>query len=251
MEAFSWICPFCNRPATITENSIHSGSARLTLENKHGAKFLFAKFIVCPHPKCKEYTLSAMMFNTVWYERSREWILESQIKEWDLIPPSHAKVFPDYVPEAIRNDYAEACLIKDLSPKASATLARRCLQGMVRDFLKVKGKNLKAEIEKIKDKVDPLTWKAIDAVRSVGNIGAHMEKNIDLIIDVAPEEAGLLIGLIERLIKEWYVNRHERETSLLEILEMKKEKDSKRKADKEVQESPTEETGVSSPAENP
>ena len=31
-------------------------------------------------------------------------------------------------------------------------------------------------------------WQAIDAVRSIGNIGAHMEKDINLIVDVDPEE---------------------------------------------------------------
>jgi hypothetical protein len=41
---------------------------------------------------------------------------------------------PDYIPEQIKDDYYEACSILNLSPKASATLARRCLQGMIRDF---------------------------------------------------------------------------------------------------------------------
>jgi len=39
--------------------------------------------------------------------------------------------------------------------------------------------------------VDPLTWEAIDAVRKLGNIGAHMEKDINVIVDVDPEEAEL------------------------------------------------------------
>ena len=45
------------------------------------------------------------------------------------------------------------------------------------------------EIDAIKDKVDPLTWKSIDATRKIGNIGAHMEKDINLIVDVDPKEA--------------------------------------------------------------
>lgn len=59
---------------------------------------------------------------------------QSLEREWHLIPPSGAKAFPDFVPAAIRADYEEACLIVDLSPKASATLSRRALQGMIRDF---------------------------------------------------------------------------------------------------------------------
>ena len=92
-----------------------------------------------------------------------------------------AKVFPDYVPAAIRADYLEACLVRDLSPKASATLSRRCLQGMIRDFWGIKKARLIDEIEALKDKTDELTWEAIDSVRSIGNIGAHMQKDIDLI----------------------------------------------------------------------
>jgi hypothetical protein len=66
------------------------------------------------------------------------------------------------------------------------------------------------EIAQIKDNVDPLTWEAIEAVRKLGNIGAHMEKDIDVIVEVDPNEAALLIGLVETLLKEWYVARAER-----------------------------------------
>jgi hypothetical protein len=34
---------------------------------------------------------------------------------------------------------------------------------------------------------------------------------INLIIDVDPEEAQLLIGLIEFLIEDWYITRHKSE----------------------------------------
>jgi len=82
---------------------------------------------------------------------------------------------------------------------------------MIRDFWKVSKSRLVDEIEAIQDRVDSVTWGAIDAVRSVGNIGAHMERDINLVVDVEPEEAGLFIQLIETLLTEWYVNRHERE----------------------------------------
>jgi hypothetical protein len=134
-----------------------------------------------------------------------------------LIPPSSAKVFPDYVPEPIREDYVEACKISDLSLKASATLSRRCLQGMIRNFWGISKARLIDEIEAIEDKTDKLTWEAIDSVRKIGNIGAHMEKDINVIVDVDPEEAQLLIGLIELLVKDWYVTKHDREERLKAI----------------------------------
>lgn len=81
---------------------------------------------------------------------------------------------------------------------------------MIRDYWKVKPGRLVDEIAAIQPQVDPLTWDAIDAVRKIGNIGAHMEKDIGVIVDVDPNEADLLIELIETLLREWYINREER-----------------------------------------
>jgi hypothetical protein len=133
---------------------------------------------------------------------------------WQLLPESEAKPFPDYIPQQLRDDYAEACLIRHKSSKASATLSRRCLQGMIRDFWGIKKTRLVDEVDELKTKVDSGTWDTIDSVRHVGNIGAHMEKDVNLIIDVDPEEAGLLIWLIETLFEEWYVARHDREEKM-------------------------------------
>jgi hypothetical protein len=49
------------------------------------------------------------------------------------------------------------------------------------------------------------------------NIGAHMEKDVNLIIDVAPDEAVKLISLIEYLIRDWYVAREEKQARYREI----------------------------------
>jgi uncharacterized protein DUF4145 len=113
--------------------------------------------------------------------------------QWRLIPPSMAKPFPLYIPKQILQDYEEACRIVDASPKASATLSRRCLQGMIRDFWKINKPNLKQEIDELNDRIDEETWKAIDAIRTIGNIGAHMEKDVNVIVDIEPGKAGGLI----------------------------------------------------------
>jgi hypothetical protein len=135
---------------------------------------------------------------------------------------------PDFVPVPIRSDYEEACAIVELSPKAAATLARRALQGMIRDFHGVSRGTLFAEIEAIKDLVDPLTWKAIDSVRSVGNIGAHMEKDINVIVDVEPNEALQLISLVELLVKDWYVARSVRQEQLAALVELAQAKEAQK-----------------------
>jgi hypothetical protein len=85
---------------------------------------------------------------------------------------------------------------------------------MIRDFWEVRPSRLVDEAVTIKSQVDPLNWDAIEAVRKIGNIGAHMERDIDVIIEVDPDEADLLIELIETLVHEWYINREERRTRM-------------------------------------
>lgn len=224
MRTFHWTCPFCDRDTTITDSNYQHGAFELTRETSEGYRYFTALLIICPNPRCKRFTLRLTMQE---YEpkRGEGWVIGAPLQEWNLIPPSQAKVFPDYVPAAIRADYLEACLVRDLSPKASATLSRRCLQGMIRDFWGIKKARLIDEIEALKDKTDELTWEAIDSVRSIGNIGAHMQKDIDLIIDVDPDEAQTLIGLIELLVKDWYVTRHQRKERLKEIVAIRDAKE--------------------------
>jgi hypothetical protein len=95
---------------------------------------------------------------------------------------------------------------------------------MIGDFWGIQKGNLAKEIIALQEKVDPMTWGAIDAVRSIGNIGAHMEKDINLIVDVEPEEATLLIELIEQLFTEWYVHKHERALRMQKIVDTAAEK---------------------------
>ena len=229
-QVFHWTCPFCNRDTTVTEERLHSSFTDLTIPNAEGLRRLQSQFIVCPNPKCKRITLSVSLHALAPADAfGRQYCAGKCLHQWRLIPSSRALAFPDYVPQAIINDYNEACLIQDKSPKASATLSRRCLQGIIRDFWEVKPGRLVNEIKQIKDKTDPLTWEAIDSVRKVGNIGAHMEADINLIVDVDPNEAELLIGLIETLIRDWYVAREERKARLLQIKQVADQKDQAKK----------------------
>ena len=215
-QGFNWTCPHCQRHVTIT-NTISGNQTTLYHDNASGRHTLDSTFIVCPNPDCKNFTLEVSLHESSLKPGGGE-NLGRLVKRWRLMPPSNAKVYPEYIPKPVIDDYTEACLIKDHSPKASATLSRRCLQGIIRDFWGVKPGRLVDEIEAIKDKTDHLTWEAIDAVRKVGNIGAHMEKDINFIIDVDPNEAELLINLIETLIEDWYINREERRTRLQAIV---------------------------------
>jgi len=220
---FNWTCPYCDRDSTITDSNFTSGIHYFSHGNKDGDLGLRTQVITCPNDECKEYAVTATLHESYFKNHNRT-IGGDKLMSWSMKPSSLAKQFPAYIPKAIIDDYSEACLIKELSPKASATLSRRCLQGIIRDFWKCKKGRLVDEINSIQEQVDPITWQAIDSVRSIGNIGAHMEKDINLIIDVEPEEAQLLIGLIEILIKDWYISKHERQLHLESIIGVAKQK---------------------------
>ena len=193
---------------TISDARINRSDHLLFIGNADGRRTLKTIFIVCPNPECRHFTLTAVLYECKAVGSSEK--LGDILQHWSLIPPSKEKAFPSYIPQALRDDYREACLIQELSPKASATLSRRCLQGILRDYWGVKPGRLVDEIGQIKDKVDGVTWDAIEAVRTIGNIGAHMEKDINVIVDVDPNEADLLVELVETLLREWYVGREER-----------------------------------------
>lgn len=228
MANFNFKCPYCNQSATITDPDMDLHWRKLYLEKPEvGETGLLTVAITCPNKSCNKLILKISHTKAVLH--SGNWRQSCIISEWKLLPESSAKVLPDYIPEPIKNDYFEACRIKDLSPKASATLSRRCLQGMIRDFWEVKKSSLKDEIDAIEEKVDSLTWDAINSVRKVGNIGAHMEKDINMMINVDPKEAQLLIELIEQLVDDWYIERHNKKERLIKIKLLAEEKDSVKK----------------------
>lgn len=152
--------------------------------------------------------------------------------ETNIYPKSLAKQFPDYVPQQIRKDYEEAYSIVDLSPKASATLSRRALQGMIRDFYGIQKNSLFDEIEAIEDKINPTEKPVLNNLRQIGNIGAHPEKDINLIVNIEPGEAEKLLKVIEYFMKSWYVNRHDVQQLFVEVNNTNEKLQEKRKSGK-------------------
>jgi hypothetical protein len=225
----NWVCPFCNRPQTITHGQSHRGNYYLPLvEHRYGEAGLGIQAIACANPQCKEVELIVALTTGTTTQRNYgvEYKPRAVVSEYKLRPESTAKPQPDYIPQAIRDSYNQACRIRDLSPQASATLARRCLQGMVRDFCGIAKSQLFDELEELSKRVKAgnapsgVTHEAVDAidhVRGIGNIGAHMEKDVNVIVEIEPGEAEALIKLIELLLDEWYVARESRQQRLAKV----------------------------------
>lgn len=211
-------CPFCEAVIPNIQATFQTEYPRFTLSNGHFDRDWCWDIHLLRCPNCCKISYVAVgVGNSV----------EGKVVR--IYPQSSAIQFPEYVPAAIREDYEEACSICDKSPKAAATLARRCLQGMIHDFWDIHEKNLNAEITKLKGLVPAAQWKAIDAIRSIGNIGAHMEQDVNLIIDVFPEEAETFLKLIELLISKWYVDRNDAEELYKQVSDISAEKAELRK----------------------
>lgn len=221
----SHICPFCQQSFAISRETHQNIS--LTFDNIMNFQFgnsyidqrdliLNNSFFKCPN--CEKVSIEAVLFYN-----------KRPLRSTNIYPVSNALQFPDYVPKAIRDDYEEACAIVNLSPKASATLSRRCLQSMINDFWDIRENTLYKSINALEDKVPATQWKVIDGIRRIGNIGAHMEKDINLIIDIEPDEAAKLIKMIELLLRQWYIERHEQEKLYNDIITIDEIKQQDRK----------------------
>ena len=212
----SWTCPYCGQVATLQADNESLSTHLFNHGNKLGRLGLSTCITVCPNSRCREFVITAVLREATDEAPSR--LVGEPLQVWWLKPQSSAKAFPDYIPGPLRQDYEEACLISGLSPRASAALCRRCLQGMIRDFWGIKKARLIDEISELRGKVDPTTWQALEAVRTTGKIGEHMQKETNYIADADLEEAALLLQLVGVLFEEWYIRRHDREERMNQVI---------------------------------
>lgn len=229
MASFNWECPHCNRAQTVVDQRSHRFENAIDVGSIAEGSLSACGFAIgCCNPDCKRLTIefSVRIRKPVVGGYISTSYSDRPLYERRALPASSAKPMPEFIPKPLIEDYVEACLIKQDSPKASATLARRCIQGMIRDFCGIAKPTLAQEIsaltaavhsENASRGVTIETVEAIDHVRKVGNIGAHMEKDIDLIVPVDAGEAQALIVLIEMLFEEWYIARHNRQQKLSAI----------------------------------
>ncbi|MFP3708167.1 DUF4145 domain-containing protein [Paraburkholderia sp. SIMBA_009] len=112
------------------------------------------------------------------------------------------------MPEHIAEDYREAGVVLEASPKASAALSRRCLQTVLREhgFTQY---NLAEAIQAVIDsgRLPSAVADNIDAIRNIGNFAAHPMKDTSSgqILPVEPHEAEWNLDVLEELFDCFYV----------------------------------------------
>jgi hypothetical protein len=157
-----------------------------------------------------------------WYYRwtncpeCKRWTIEIQQGSlgWRQVYPSGANrgPAPASVPKDIAADYAEACAVLSTSAKASAALARRCLQSILRAH-GYKDRDLANEIDLLLNESDarkgiPQSLRdTIDGIRNFGNFSTHPITDITSlqIIDVEPHEAEWCLEIVEEMFEHFYV----------------------------------------------
>jgi hypothetical protein len=139
---------------------------------------------------------------------------DTQLGDMRLIVPqgSARGPVPPEVPASIAEDYIEACNTLPISSKASAALARRALQTILRGQ-GYKEKDLAKEIDMLLNETDaskaiPNSLRdTIDGVRNFGNFSAHPITDLTSlqIIDVEPHEAEWCLEILEEMFQHFFV----------------------------------------------
>lgn len=243
--ARNWVCPHCSIVQSVVSEKQQSYAVSIGLKDqREGDLVLRHSSIGCANTACRKSTIHVTVGQGSYDHSRGDYSFKAGVEPifaQFVYPQGTAKPQPAYIPEALIEDYNEACLIRDLSPKAAATLIRRCLQGMIRDFAGISQSRLIDEVKALKAAVEDgsadrsisiESVDAIDAVRSIGNLGAHMERNINEIVEVESGEAQALIELVEMLFEEWYGARQKRQERLAGIQAIKASKDAVKSANK-------------------
>lgn len=181
----------------------------------------------CPH--CLVGVRFERVENAVWFTSAKETILaipcscpecgrpvvtlqagtgsrsnfevQQEILAWPL---QSSRPVPPEVPDHIADDYREAAIVLQFSPKASAALSRRCLQAVLREAAGATQHNLAQQIDAVLSTLPTYVSASVDHVR---NFAAHPLKDqaSGQIVEVEPGEAEWNLDVLDMLFDHYYV----------------------------------------------
>ncbi len=235
-----WHCPRCSRHIILDAADIddHYYNFRLVHADPqwYQSRFQTVACRVCRHIVATFgfYRVQMQDSNTPQRrpERMDVMVTNGSYRELVVYPLHVQQTFDEtVVPDGIVRDYEEAAAIVDLSPRASAVLSRRCLQAIMRGYYKVGNlRTLHDEIEAAHANGMPTPiFEAAMALKTVGNIGAHPEQDIEHIVDIEPHEASALVAFVAFLFENTYIKDVQEQARLAKIAQLGKDKSSERK----------------------
>jgi len=193
-------CPHCLNgvefvPASVNSGGIVQRAKYLTVDSK-GEQHNF-EFWECP--TCEKLIIKESRVNKK---------NNSQSVVFMLYPlASQRQPVPQEVPAKLAKMYEEATLVLPFSEEASAALSRRCLQAVLLDAGKVTSKDLAPQIDEVLPQLPTYLKTQVDAVRNIGNFGAHPNKSkaSGEIIEVEVGEAEWNLDVLDALFDFYYV----------------------------------------------
>jgi len=124
-------------------------------------------------------------------------------------PKGTVRPLPPEVPDPYKQDFLEACLVLEDSPKASAALSRRNLQAILREKAGTKSKDLYDQIDEVikTGAIPSHIQEGLHAARNIGNFAAHEIKSkvTGAIVEVEPGEAEWNLDVLESLFDFYFV----------------------------------------------
>lgn len=194
------LCPYCNLAINLDTKEVKViGCTWDDLDDNEGSGFEL-KHGMCP--SCDGLIILLTEGRVRFYGDHVSMI---ECRKESLIYPKNKvnKPLPVEVDGIYRNDFMEAYLVLDISPKASAAISRRLLQHILRDKFGIKAKDLNKEIEIFIERSDIPSYivNSVDAIRNVGNFAAHPLKvqSTGEIVEVEYGEAEWLLEVLEAL----------------------------------------------------
>lgn len=163
--------------------------------------------LVAASGNCTECKHMIVMGRLVLHPNTTESFISS---EFILYPPGpHPRRIPEEVTGDYAQDFREASIVLQFSPKASAALSRRLVQHVIREKAGIRKGNLNDEIDELiaQDKLPADLANDLDMIRRVGNFAAHPIKSTSTgeVVGVEPGEAEALLDLLEELLDYYFV----------------------------------------------
>jgi hypothetical protein len=178
---------------------------------------------VCP--RCGEH--SADLEHSVWPFHAKGQLGnrgDGTLEVLPLIPWGSELPVPAEVPEPIADDYREATRIMGLSLKGATTMARRCLQRVIREAYPAMPaddkRTLNREINWViaNSNWDQEVLDTLHHLREAGNFGAHPgEDGLTEIYELTEDDLEGCLTLLETLFQQVYVEPARRRERLANL----------------------------------
>ncbi len=139
------------------------------------------------------------------------WVVGGEESSEILLFPTgpRSRPIPPEVTGEYAQDFREASIVLEFSPKASAALSRRLVQHILREKAGITKRNLDEEIEEViaQGHLPPDLADDLDMIRTVGNFAAHPIKSTSTgeVVEVEPGEAEGLLDVLEELLDYYFV----------------------------------------------